>query len=375
MGADIELKRRKRRAPGESANSKFWELSSCCGWSSTQPRSAERPDALVSSRTLAEEDAFFPGLGYPLRDHFQAVGLEQGADAVGGVAIGKEQADGFAGTEVEGFVVNRDLARLGETKVGGDAFESIARSVFLDDEAQVAVGAFDAEVEEEGQEPVAGEVVVVEREDALDAGGVIGAGREIGAEEQIIGRAQETGEAREDELRLEIGDHAEERDEAGVGGIDLAVEDGGQVVGGGEVAHERVTIRGGQGGEGGGAGREDHGGADIGRGVGDLAAGLAQQLEETGVLLTATAAEADEVDGGRGDVFGGGGEAEVIGRRAIGIGARGGEGLVEGEPFLGLFDAVVVEFVIDLARAEGVEQIAPDILRELAGMDGYGGNR
>ena len=98
-------------------------------------------------------------------------------------------------------------------------------------------------------------------------------------------------------------------------------------------------------------------------------------MEEAGVLLTATTAKADQMDGRRGDVLGGSGEAEVIGRGAIGIGARRGEGLVKGEPFLGLLDAVVVELVIDLARAEGVEEIAPDIFRELAGMDGYGGNR
>jgi hypothetical protein len=34
-----------------------------------------------------------------------------------------------------------------------------------------------------------------------------------------------------------------------------------------------------------------------------------------------------------------------------------------------------MEFVIDLARAERGQEIAPDIFRELAGMDGYGGNR
>src|SRR5437868_541796 len=81
-----------------------------------------------------------------------------------------------------------------------DPFQSAAVRVFLDDEAQGAVAALDAEVEKKGQQPVAGEVVVVEWQDALDASGVVGAGGEIGAEEQIIGRAQETGEAREDEL-------------------------------------------------------------------------------------------------------------------------------------------------------------------------------
>jgi hypothetical protein len=68
---------------------------------------------MPESGALAEEDAFFFRLGDPLGDDFQAVGLEQGADAVGCVAIGEEQADGFAGAEVEGFVVNRDLTRMG----------------------------------------------------------------------------------------------------------------------------------------------------------------------------------------------------------------------------------------------------------------------
>jgi hypothetical protein len=44
--------------------------------------------------------------------------------------------------------------------------------------------------------------------------------------------------------------------------------------------------------------------------------------------------------------------------------------LVQGEPLLRLFVGVVVEFMVDLARAQGTEQLAPDILRELAGMDG-----
>src|SRR5258708_5527815 len=140
-----------------------------------------RGPGVVKLRPLAEEDAFFFGFGDRLVEDFQAVGLEQGADAVGGVAIGKEKADGFAGAEFEGFIVNLNLARLSETKVCRDALESAARRVFLDDEAQRTVAALDAEVEEKGQQPVAGEVVVVEREDALDSGGVVGAGGEIGA--------------------------------------------------------------------------------------------------------------------------------------------------------------------------------------------------
>src|SRR6267142_1845658 len=147
-----------------------------------------RRPGVVKLRPLAEEDAFFFGFGDPLVEDFQAVGLKQGADAVGGVAIGKEKADGFAGAEFEGFTVNLNLARLSETKVSGDAFESAARGVFFHDEAKRTVAALDAEVEEKGHQPVAGEVVVVEGKDALDAGGIVGAGREIGAEKQIIGR-------------------------------------------------------------------------------------------------------------------------------------------------------------------------------------------
>ena len=42
---------------------------------------------------------------------------------------------------------------------------------------------------------------------------------------------------------------------------------------------------------------------------------------------------------------------------------------MQGEPLLRLFVGVVVEFMVDLARAQGMEQLAPDILRELAGMN------
>jgi hypothetical protein len=44
---------------------------------------------------------------------------------------------------------------------------------------------------------------------------------------------------------------------------------------------------------------------------------------------------------------------------------------VQGEPFLGLLDAVVEEFVVQLTRPQRSQQVAPEIFRKLAGMDGH----
>jgi hypothetical protein len=82
------------------------------------------------------------------------------------------------------------------------------------------------------------------------------------------------------------------------------------------------------------------------------------------------------MDGSGGEqALDGGGKGGIVGRRAIGIGPGGGTGLVEGEPFLGLPGAVVVKLVVYLAGAEGLEEIAPDLVRELAGVDGHMSNR
>ena len=65
------------------------------------------------------------------------------------------------------------------------------------------------------------------------------------------------------------------------------------------------------------------------------------------------------------------GEAAVVSGGAVRIRARGGEGLVQRQPLLGLLDAVVVELVVHPARAQRLQQIAPHILRELAGVNGH----
>ena len=62
-------------------------------------------------------------------------------------------------------------------------------------------------------------------------------------------------------------------------------------------------------------------------------------------------------------------EAPIVRGGAVGIRARGGKGLVQRQPLLGLLDAVVMELVVHLARAQRLQQIAPHILRELAGVN------
>jgi hypothetical protein len=64
-------------------------------------------------------------------------------------------------------------------------------------------------------------------------------------------------------------------------------------------------------------------------------------------------------------------EAPIISGRAVRIRARWGKGLVQRQPLLRLLDAIVMELVVHPARAQRLEQIAPHILRKLAGVNGH----
>ncbi len=291
---------------------------------------------------------------------------KEGADEFGGVTIGKKEADGVTSAKSKGFAVNGDLPRRGEFEVRDDSFQTAG---IFHGENERAVSTFDAKIEEKGEEPFAGEFVVVEGQNLLDTGGVIRAGGEIGAEEEIIRGAKQGSEPGQDDLGLEVWNHAKKGDQPRGVGADGRREDFRQVIGGGEVADERMAFDVRQGIENCGARDEDHGDADIREGAGGLFAVSTQQLQEAQVLLAAAAAKGNQMDVGRADAFGGGDEGSVIGRGAIGIGARGGKGIVEGEPFLGLSDGVVVELVVDLPRAEGLKQIEAHLAGKLARMD------
>ena len=148
---------------------------------------------------LAEEDAFFTRFGEPLIEDFHSMCGEEGADEFGSMTPGKKEPDGVAGAESKGFAVNADLPRRGEFEIRDDAFQ--ITGVFHG-ENERAVAAFNAEVEEEGEEPFAGEVVLVERQNLLDAGGVIGARGEIGAEKEIIRGTKQGGKPGQDDLQI-----------------------------------------------------------------------------------------------------------------------------------------------------------------------------
>src|ERR1700677_3404660 len=62
-------------------------------------------------------------------------------------------------------------------------------------------------------------------------------------------------------------------------------------------------------------------------------------------------------------------KALLIDSAAIGVVARGRKLLVQREPLLRLLDAVVVEFMGNLARAQGPQQIAPNVIRKLADVN------
>ena len=142
-----------------------------------------------------------------------------------------------------------------------------------------------------------------------------------------------------------------------------------QVVRGGQIADERETVFLRHDGERRPAGSQHHGRADIARDIKHLPAAGFQQFQQAGVFLSAAATEADDVNALRLDLRHRRLETLLVNGPAIRIVARGRIRLVQGEPFLGLPDAVVVELVVHAPRTERVEQIAPDVFRKLAGVN------
>ena len=61
--------------------------------------------------------------------------------------------------------------------------------------SQFAVRTLDAEVEQEGQQPLARERIVVLRQDSADTRRVIRAGRKVGAEQEEVAGSHEVPEA------------------------------------------------------------------------------------------------------------------------------------------------------------------------------------
>ena len=64
-------------------------------------------------------------------------------------------------------------------------------------------------------------------------------------------------------------------------------------------------------------------------------------------------------------------EAPIISGATVRIRARGRIGLVQRQPLLGLFNAVVMELVVHLVCVQRPQQIPPDVFRKLAGVNGY----
>ena len=114
---------------------------------------------------------------------------------------------------------------------------------------------------------------------------------------------------------------------------------------------------------------QDHRYGDVHRYVGDGFAGGVEEFDEAGVFLSAATAEANQLHFPALDPFRRPGEGFIVDSEAVGIGAGRGLSFVQGEPFLGLFDAVVVELMIDAAVADGIDKVLSNAVRKLAGMD------
>ena len=106
------------------------------------------------------------------------------ADALRRVAIREEKPDGFAATELETFVINLDLPGAGEMKSRDDALQ--IRTAVFNRKFQFAIRFFNSQIEQKRHQPVAGQGVVVLRQNLFHPGGVIFSGRKIGAEQQKI---------------------------------------------------------------------------------------------------------------------------------------------------------------------------------------------
>ena len=93
-------------------------------------------------------------------------------------------------------------------------------------------------------------------------------------------------------------------------------------------------------------------------------------MKQLSVLLSAAAAETDHVDPLRLIPFYRRRKTLFVNLRTIRIVARRRIRLMQRQPFLRLFYTIVMKLVIDPARAKRFQQIPPDDIRKLAGVDG-----
>ena len=126
----------------------------------------------------------------------------------------------------------------------------------------------DAQIMQEGQQPVAGLRVVVAGQNLLNSRGVVGTGGQIGAEKQEIAGTQQRGQPRHDDFRFKIGNHAEESDHMNGGRVFLMAKYFGQIICAGEVADQRMAAYSRNGALGGAGGCQDESQADVAGRVG-----------------------------------------------------------------------------------------------------------
>ena len=251
------------------------------------------------------------------------------------------------------------------------------KSAVLDGKAQFAAGFFNSQIEQKRHQPVAGQIVVVLRQDFFDSGDVIGSRREIGAEQQEILSPDERRQPRQNFLRLEIGDYAEESDESH--GRDAALRRPvgaarqpyhfSQIVRRRQIADEWKTIFLRHNGQRGFARDQNHRRADIAWRIKDFTAARFQQFQQPRVLLPAAAAEADDMNPLGPDFFRRSRKTLFVNHPAIRVVPRRRVSLMQRQPFLRLLDAVVVELVVHAPRAERFQQITTDSFWKLASVN------
>src|SRR5947208_5062375 len=84
------------------------------------------------------------------------------------------------------------------------------------------------------------------------------------------------------------------------------------------------------------------------------------------VFLTASATNPEQMNVVGLQLLAGGLKRSIVSPSAIGVRARWGVSLMQGQPFLGLLDAIVMKLVVHLPGTQRFQQIVSDLVRKLA---------
>src|SRR5215510_3565781 len=142
--------------------------------------------------------------------HMETMLFEQTANPGRRVTIRKEQADRPAGLKFKLLSIHLHSSRAIKSKIRHNASGPGVLRTRFGAEANGTVCSFDAEVEQECQQPFASQSIVILRKDFLHTGIEVSTRRQIGAQQQKISRQYQLCQPGEDGVRFEVRDHSKE---------------------------------------------------------------------------------------------------------------------------------------------------------------------